>query len=66
MYIDNPNLTQAMTKESVNSGTMREIFFINMLEMDHEIALHKQGDFAIDHQYIVEVGGNKKDYNSTL
>lgn len=62
IYINNPNLMQAISKENVNVGTVREIFFINMLMMNHNIALHKDGDFDIDQQYVVEVGGKKKDF----
>lgn len=63
VFIDNPNLMSAMTKETVNIGTVREIFFIDMLQSNHTIALHKQGDFVIDHRYVFEVGGKKKDFN---
>ena len=63
IYIDNPNLMHAMTKEKVNSGTVREIFFINMLTQQHEIALQKQGDFSVDHHSIFEIGGKNKDFS---
>ncbi|OGT46043.1 MAG: hypothetical protein A3E82_07955 [Gammaproteobacteria bacterium RIFCSPHIGHO2_12_FULL_38_11] len=63
IYIDNPNLMQAMTKEKVNPGSIREIFFINMLAAGHDLALHKQGDFVIDHRTVVEVGGKNKDFS---
>jgi predicted AAA+ superfamily ATPase len=62
VFIDNPNLMHAMTKDVVNIGTVREIFFIDMLQPCHEVTLHKQGDFVIDHRYTVEVGGKKKDF----
>lgn len=62
IFIDNPNLMQAMTKNQSNVGTIREIFLINML-VNHDIALCKDGDFVIDHQYVIEVGGKKKDFN---
>ncbi len=63
VFIDNTNLMQAITAETINPGTAREIFFINMLTVNHNLALHKQGDFVIDHKTVVEVGGKKKDFN---
>ena len=63
VFIHNSNLMQAMTKNVVNIGTVREIFFIDMLTLNHEIALYKQGDFVIDHRYVFEIGGKKKDFN---
>lgn len=63
IYIDNPSLMQAISSEQVNVGTVREIFFMNMLMVNHQVALDKQGDFIIDHHHIFEVGGKKKDFN---
>ena|SRR3990167_859631 len=63
IYIDNPNLMHAMIKENVNIGTIREIFFTNMLMCNHEVTLHKQGDFSVDHHYTFEIGGKNKDFN---
>lgn len=63
VYIDNSNLMQAITADKINPGTAREIFFINMLSVNHNITLHKQGDFVIDNDIVIEVGGKKKDFN---
>lgn len=63
IYIDNPNLMHAMAKNNVNIGTIREIFFINMLTKDHEVTLYQQGDFFVDHHYTVEIGGKNKDFS---
>lgn len=62
IYLNNPNLMVAIAKENSNIGSLRELFFINMITVDHEIALQKKGDFVIDHHKIVEVGGKNKDH----
>jgi len=63
VFIDNPNLMQAISAEKVNVGTVREIFFMNMLIANHNIALDKQGDFIVDHHTVFEVGGKNKNFN---
>ena len=63
VYINNPNLMKAISKKPTNIGTIREIYFINMLMAHHNIAMHKDGDFVVDHKMIFEVGGKKKDFN---
>src|SRR5262249_37331228 len=42
VYLDNPNQMQALSFENVNLGTQREIFFINMLSLKHEVNLAPQ------------------------
>ena len=44
-------------------GNIRETFFVNQLNGLQKIRLHDKGDFIIDDQWIMEVGGkNKNDY----
>jgi hypothetical protein len=39
---------------------LRETFFFNQLQVHHEVSLPKQGDFMLDHTYVIEVGGAHK------
>lgn len=42
------------------TGTIRETFFISMLQPNHSVGLPSQGDFKIDNHYVIEVGGRNK------
>jgi len=60
LYLQNPNLyfTFCVNNET---GTIREIFFINQLEVDYKVNYSKTGDFLVDEKYIFEIGGKNKD-----
>lgn len=62
IYLQNPNLMQAIAGEHSNVGTMREVFFHNMLAKDHGIAIPNQGDFMVDENWLFEIGGAKKGF----
>ena len=63
MYLDNPDLYEAIIQEigyQSNVGTVREIFFIRMLKNSgHKIFYSKTGDFAVEN-FIFEIGGKSK------
>ena len=63
IYLDNSNIYQAITNElgfEFSQGTVREIFFIKMLQNSGEkIFYSKIGDFQVQ-EYIFEVGGKNK------
>jgi len=70
LYINNTNLTKAISKEA-NIGTLREIFFVNQIKsyfynqpklLDENILLSNKGDFLIQNKYIVEIGGKNKSF----
>ena len=62
IYLDNPNLLYALSSSQVNEGTLREVFFVNQLSVNHTVEYSKTAaDFTIDHQYTIEVGGHSKD-----
>ena len=62
IYLDNPNLLYALCSTQVNDGTLREVFFVNQLSVNHTVEYSKtSADFTIDHQYTIEVGGRSKD-----
>lgn len=62
IYLDNPNLMYALTSKT-DIGTLRETFFFNQLNVNHEVLLPTQGDFYIDRKYLFEVGGKTKTFN---
>lgn len=62
VYLDNPNLMYALTLDKRNSGTEREIFFLDMVSLKHDITLPSHGDFLVDGTYLFEVGGAKKNF----
>ena len=61
LYLNNTNLNFAYC-DTQDIGTLRESFFVNQIDKDHEIKYSKVGDFLIDNQYIVEIGGKNKSF----
>jgi len=61
IYLSNTNQLYAITNAPPNPGTVRETFFISMLQQQHSLELPKSGDFYIDDKYTIEVGGKNKD-----
>ena len=47
----------------VEIGNARETFFANQLKQGHTITFSGQGDFLIDGQYTIEVGGKDKTFD---
>jgi predicted AAA+ superfamily ATPase len=66
IYLNNSNLLHAMNrslKREGDVGSMRETFFVNQVSSQHKICLHDKGDFLIDDQWVMEIGGkNKSNY----
>ena len=60
IYLDNPNQMQALAFSEQNQGTVREVFFLDMLAVDHKVDLANKGDFFIDESYLFEIGGPNK------
>ncbi len=62
IYPDNTCQLYALSaNQSVDKGTLREVFFISMLKAHYEVHLPQIGDFLIDKKYTIEVGGKNKD-----
>lgn len=61
IYVENPNILDAMTLDTVNEGTKRECFIVNQLRQSHRVEYTKRGDFLVDGRYTIEVGGRSKD-----
>jgi predicted AAA+ superfamily ATPase len=63
IYIKNTNLMHALATDGVNTGTVRETFFFDMLCNSHKITLPTNGDFLVDNKFLFEIGGHKKNFS---
>lgn len=61
IFVENPNIMDVMTLDTVNEGTRRECFIVSQLRHDHRVEYTKRGDFIVDGKYTIEVGGKSKD-----
>lgn len=61
LYLNNTNLFNALCINS-NRGTIRETFFTSMLYKQHLLNYTSHGDFLVDEQYTVEIGGKNKGF----
>ena len=61
LYLNNTNLFYALC-ENPEIGTLRESFFANQLQENHEITTSKKGDFIVNNRYTFEVGGKNKGF----
>ncbi|QIL40701.1 ATP-binding protein [Pedobacter sp. HDW13] len=61
IFLENTNLLFALAPENVDTGSLRESFFMNQFSnTEHNISLPLKGDFLIDDIYTFEVGGTGK------
>jgi predicted AAA+ superfamily ATPase len=61
IYLNNPNLYYALSKRQlVERGAIRETFLFNMLHVAHSVSVPSKGDFLIEDQITIEVGGKNK------
>lgn len=63
IYLNNVNLLHAIQgslRLETDVGGIRETFFVNQVGCIHKVSSHDKGDFFIDDQWIVEVGGKGK------
>lgn len=63
VYLDNPNQMHALSFQDYNKGTLREIFFLDMLSLHHQVSLPTTGDFLVDGKQLFEVGGKSKSFS---
>lgn len=61
IYLNNTNLLFAYCG-SCEIGTVRETFFANQVSQKQRLHISKQGDFIVDKQYTIEVGGKNKGF----
>ena len=60
IYLNDTNQGYAISPTQVNTGTLRETFFLSMLSMSHSVTLPAKGDFLVEGEYLFEVGGKNK------
>ncbi len=60
IYLNNTNLMYAIDSNSLQTGTIRETFFLNQVKYLHQVKYPKQGDFSVDNKYTFEIGGRNK------
>lgn len=61
IFVENPNIMQVMTLDTVNAGTVRESFMVNQLQHGHKVEYSPKGDLLVDGKITVEIGGMSKD-----
>ncbi|TSA26711.1 MAG: AAA family ATPase [Bacteroidetes bacterium] len=60
LYLQNSNLMYALTREAPEKGATRETFFLNQLQVKHQVHYPGSGDFLVDNKFIFEIGGASK------
>ncbi|TDK43440.1 ATP-binding protein [Algoriphagus formosus] len=61
IYLENSNFLYAF-QHTPSSGTIRETFILNQLRnSEHLVGSSKKGDFKVDENWVIEVGGRNKD-----
>ncbi|GLR17344.1 ATP-binding protein [Portibacter lacus] len=60
IYLDNPNLTFAIARNSSNIGNARETFFLNQVKTLHDVTASKEVDFIVDECFHFEIGDKNK------
>jgi predicted AAA+ superfamily ATPase len=63
IWLNNSNLSYALSNGNPDEGSLRESFFVSQLNAFHAVSLADKGDFIIDDKYIFEVGGKNKSQN---
>ena len=56
----NSNQLFAFSLSPPNTGTIRETFFLSMLQPWHRMSASTNGDFNVDNEFVFEIGGRKK------
>ena len=59
IYFDNPNLIAAIAEGSPDTGTIRETFFLNQMNVNQNVFMSDSADFTIGN-YTFEIGGKNK------
>ena len=59
IYLENTNLAYILTPQP-EIGNIRETFFLNQLQVNHQVQSAPHSDFLIDGTYTFEIGGENK------
>ncbi len=60
IFLENTNYMYVLSDKPVNTGNIRETFFVNQVGYRHQVLLDKQADFKINDKWVFEVGGKNK------
>lgn len=60
LYLENTNLMYLFRGKETDTGNIRETFLANQLSYAHRLEFSVSGDFLVDGQYTIEVGGRSK------
>jgi len=60
ILLNNPNLFAVLCAQA-DIGAIRESFIVSQLLVKHQVHYHHEGDFLVDENFIIEVGGKSKD-----
>lgn len=60
VYLHHPNLMYSLNPSDVNTGTARETFLLSQLANSQTIHYPGTGDFLVNRQHLIEVGGKNK------
>ncbi len=63
IYLENTNISYALSIDAVNTGTLRETFMRNALSVHHHCTTPIAGDLMVDDQYVFEIGGPNKNFH---
>ncbi len=63
IYFENTNLLFAFDADTVNTGTLRETFVMNALNNIAHVTTPLKGDFLVNTEDVVEVGGKNKNFH---
>ncbi len=60
IWMHNTNLMYAISGEQLETGTIRETFFLQNIAHRHSVSLPEKGDVLVDNTYLFEIGGKNK------
>lgn len=60
VYLNNPNLSYVLAKESTDKGNIRETFFFNQVSAKNNLTSSDSGDFLVNNTLTFEVGSKIK------
>lgn len=60
IWMHNTNIMYAISGDQVDTGTVRETFFIQNFCNNHTISLPNKGDVLVDNTFLFEIGGKNK------
>jgi predicted AAA+ superfamily ATPase len=60
IYLQNTNYSYALSAENPEMGNLRETFFFNQMQQNHDVTYNEQTDFCVDGNYYFEIGGKNK------